>query len=450
MSRRKGRWRGAGDSFRTQLVALTTAITTLAVIALTILVQLVLAQSTNRGIDRVLADRSAAVVSALTVDAQGRPDAPADQLAAGVAVYDHTGTLVAGSVPDADRDTYADLATADRPHNVTPDGGEEIRLRAEPFAIDPPGDAAGAPVTGVVVLTERLAPYERSERLALLVCVGAGILMVLLAAGLTWWATRRALAPVAEMTRTADDWSEHDLGQRFDLGTGGGEIAGLGRTLDRLLDRVAAAIRSEQRLTAEVAHELRTPLASVQANADLALLQDDLPPRLRESLDEIAQAARRMASAIDDLLDLARADATTTGAVGGCSLHDAVQEALAATELRAFATIDPDLRALVPAPLVVRALAPLLDNARRLAAEHVEITARLVRPGRVEIYVDDDGPGVPDGDREEIFEPGRSRTAGGAGLGLPLSRRIARSVGGDVRVGDGPSSTRFVLTLPAG
>jgi len=447
--------RGA-DSFRTQLVALTASITALAVIALTILVQLVLAQSTNRGIDRVLADRSAAVVSTLTVDPQGRPVAPSAQLAAGVAVYDGTGTLTAGSVPDADRDTYADLATTDRPRNLTPDGtdgADEIRLRAEPFTIR---GAGGARVPGVVVLTERLTPYERSERLALLVCIGAGVLMVLLAAGLTWWATRRALAPVAEMTRTADEWSEHDLGQRFDLGSGSGEITSLGRTLDRLLDRVAAAIRSEQRLTAEVAHELRTPLAAVQANADLALLDPDLPPRLRESLHEVAAGARRMAAAIDDLLELARSAAgagTGTGPSDACLLGDAVREALAATGLDAARVdVDPALQVLAPAPLVVRALSPVLDNARRLAAGRVEVSAHLVRPGLVALHVDDDGPGIAADEREAIFEPGRTGhtgTTGGTGLGLSLSRRVARSLGGDVVVADGPLSTRFVLTLPA-
>ncbi|WP_418058621.1 ATP-binding protein [Pimelobacter simplex] len=452
------RWRGAGDSFRTQLVALTASITTLAVIALTVLVQLVLAQSTNRGIDRVLADRSAAVISALTVDDQGRPDAPADQLAAGVAVYDGTGTLTAGSVPDADRDTYADLATAGRPRNLTPAGTDDIRLRAEPFTVAGPG---GTRVTGVVVLTERLAPYERSERLALLVCIGAGILMVLLASGLTWWVARRALAPVAEMTRTADDWSEHDLGQRFDLGSGNGEIAGLGRTLDRLLDRVSAAIRSEQRLTAEVAHELRTPLTAVQANADLALLEDDLPPRLEESLQEIAQAARRMGAAIQDLLDLARA-AGGTGAAERCALGEAVEEALAATgaetdrDVGLVVDVDPTIQVLVPAPLVVRALAPVLDNARRHAAGRIEVSARIVRPGLVAVNVDDDGPGVRPDERETIFEPGRTGSSSdgdsgpsGTGLGLSLARRIARSLGGDVAVADGPLHTRFVLTLPA-
>ncbi|GAA3656904.1 HAMP domain-containing sensor histidine kinase [Nocardioides ginsengisoli] len=443
--RRPARWRGAGDSFHTQLVAVSASVTALVVIALTILVQLVLAQSTNRSVDRVLVDRSATVVAALTLDPQGRPQVPADELDAGVAVYDDTGTLVAGSVPDADRDTYADLSHSPRPRNVSPSDTDTIRLRAQPFTLRA---GAGPPVRGVVVLTERMAPYERSEMLALWVSVGAGVLMILLASALTWWVARRALAPVAAMTLTADDWSEHDLGQRFDLGPGRGEIAGLGRTLDRLLDRVAAAIRSEQRLTAEVAHELRTPLAAVQANADLALLDDDLTPHLRESLDEIAQAARRMAAAIDDLLDLARS-AAGHGAPESCVLLDAVRDALDVTDLTtATVAVDPALRVLLPAPLVVRALAPVLDNARRLAASRVEVSAHVIRSGQVALYVDDDGPGVPPTAREEIFEPGRTGGTG-AGLGLPLARRIARSMGGDVLLADGPLSTRVVLTLPA-
>ena len=83
------------------------------------------------------------------------------------------------------------------------------------------------------------------------------------------------------MAERAAEWSEHDLTHRFDLGPPTNELAALGETLDHLLDRVASAIRSEQRLTAELAHELRTPLTSIQGSADLALLHGVDDPEIR-------------------------------------------------------------------------------------------------------------------------------------------------------------------------
>jgi signal transduction histidine kinase len=108
----------------------------------------------------------------------------------------------------------------------------------------------------------------------------------------------------------------------------------------------------------------------------------------------------------------------------------------------------PGLAVATPHEVALRALAPLLDNALRHARSRVTLRAR--RAGtQVAISVEDDGPGVPDGDRDLVFEPGHhSPDSPGAGLGLPLARRVARAAGGDVHL-DPDRSSRFVLTLPA-
>lgn len=425
-----------GRSFRAELIVLTSALTAIVVIVLTIVVQIVLETSTSRSVDTVLRDRAEAVISSATADADGRLVVPDDRIDAGVAVYDATGALIAGSAPTADADVYADLATTDRSRTVERAGADERRLRATPFSRD------GA--AGVVVVTERLAPYERGERLALLVCVGAGLLMVALAAALAAWVSRRALAPVAAMTRAADDWSEHDLGLRFDPGPGRNELAALGRTLDRLLERVAQAIGSEQRLTAELAHELRTPLAAVQANVDLLLLDPEVSGAAREQADEASAAARRMGRVVESLLELARSPADARS--GSCALVDAIEEAAGGAGVVELDGVDPSLRVLLATDLAARALAPVIANARAVA-DRVVVRVDRRRPGFVAIHIDDDGPGIAEAERERVFEPGRT-TGGGAGLGLPLARRIARSAGGDVTVGDGPMATRVTIVLP--
>lgn len=426
-----------GGSFRTQLVVLTSAVTATGVVVLILVVQAVLGRSASGSMDTVLSDRADAVIGSATTEGTGSLSVPGSQLDAGVAVYDADGRLAAGTAPRSLEDVYADLATTQRARTV--DLRDEGRVLGRPFTL-----ADGT--RGVVVVTESAAPYERAEQQALWLSLGAGVLMVLLAGGLATWVSRQALRPVVEMSRAADDWSRHDLGHRFDPGPGGNELTELGRTLDRLLDRVAEAIRSEQRLTSELAHELRTPLASVQANAELALAGTDVGPRARESLEEVLSAARRMSATIDSLLELARSESAAV-LHGSCRLVDAVAEAVAASSRHGAVQwdVDEELRLALDQALAVRALAPVVDNATRHGTR-VHVTA-AADDRWVEVYVDDDGPGVASAEREAFFLPGRT-TTGGAGLGLPLARRVARSVGGDVLFADGTTGARVVVRLP--
>ena len=127
---------------------------------------------------------------------------------------------------------------------------------------------------------------------------------------LSWWVawrvSHRALKPVREMAERAEDWSAQNLARRFDLGPSVNELSQLGQTLDHLLDRVAHAIRAEQRFSAELAHEIRTPLAAISGFAELALLRKPADPELRTDLAEIADGTRRLAEVDTALLELAQ------------------------------------------------------------------------------------------------------------------------------------------------
>jgi two-component system, OmpR family, sensor kinase len=274
--------------------------------------------------------------------------------------------------------------------------------------------------------------------------------MVMVAAGLSAWVSRRALAPVANMARTADEWSEHDLGRRFELGPPVNEIAALGHTLDALLEKVSSAIRSEQILTSELAHELRTPLAAIQGAADLAVLHRGLPSDIRDDIEEIRAGSRRMGTTITGLLALARSESTMAEGASTV-LVVAVGDVLAGLELAPDAVavdVPGDLRVPAPLNLVVRALAPILENAAK-AGPHVQIVARTAGSGWVAVEVSDDGPGVRVEDADAIFDTGHTSGSTGAGLGLALARRIARSVGGEVSLVHPSSPTLFRLVLPA-
>jgi signal transduction histidine kinase len=246
------------------------------------------------------------------------------------------------------------------------------------------------------------------------------------------------------MAATADDWSVHDLGKRFDLGPPTTEITALGATLDRLLERVGGALRAEQRLTAEVAHELRTPLTALIGSAEVAQMRPGLDPSTREAFEQIGEAGRRMADTVTALVDLARSGADSFAEIS------TVDEVLAAAgsdgiDVRLSAS-DRALMVALPAALAGRALAPVLDNARAHRAERVSLQASA-EADHVDLVVEDDGPGIVTDDG--LFTPGvRGQGSDGAGLGLPLARRIARAAGGDVRWEPSPEGARFVVRLP--
>jgi two-component system OmpR family sensor kinase len=421
---------------RRQLVLVASGVTAAAMLLLVLLVQLVLQHVVSGNIDAVLRDRAASARDVLEGSDAGPRTSDLDDVGAGVVVFDADGTRVAGRVNDVAAGEVDRLSTTRTRQTV--EVAEQVRLLALPYA--------GTSGRGVVVALESVAPYERAEHYALVASGLLGLVAVASVAVLTAWSTRRTLAPVAAMAATADDWSVHDLGRRFDLGPPTTEITALGATLDRLLDRVGGALRAEQRLTAEVAHEIRTPLTALIGSAEVALMRRDLDEPSRAAFEDIADAGRRMSETVTALVDLARsgaesfAESSTVGEVVDTAGVDGVDVRLSAAE-----------RALVvalPAALAARALAPVLDNARLHLAERVTLQA-CAEGDHVDLVVEDDGPGLADD--EGLFTPGvRGQGSPGAGLGLPLARRIARAAGGDVRWEPSPAGARFVVRLPRG
>jgi two-component system, OmpR family, sensor kinase len=444
------RWRDR-LSLRAQLVTLTGLLAAAVAVGLVLIVQISLAGAAIKATNQVLLDRSTALIAGIdSASTDGTLTVPVSEQDPGVAVYDDTGRQVAGSIPPSMEDVFAGLSTKSSVEVLT-DVHDRWGLRAQPFT-------TSSGLQGVVVLAEPYDPYEHNERAALAVSIVAGLLLVITASGSAAWISRRVLSPVSQMARTADEWSEHDLDRRFDLGAPTNEIRALGQTLDGLLDKVAGVITAEQRLTSELAHELRTPLTTIHGVTELLALRTDLDAEAREDLAQIERATTSMSRTITDLLELARGDGPTRHG-------ERTPLAAVAAELRALplpadtevSTVDDladpvhgALAVAVPAALALRALAPVVTNAVALTGS-VEVSARL--HGRmVEILVADAGPGLTEDDPERLFEPGWSGT-GGSGLGLSLARRVARSGGGDVTVRESHNEhggATFAITLPGG
>ncbi len=435
----------ASGPLRRQLILLAGLLSLLVAGALVLVVHTAVAGSNESTVDQVLRDRTTEVVRATDRATEGASlRVPGAVLEPGTAVYDAQGRRISGQVPGPLRAQFAELSTSDQPTTLRV--GEDYQVLSTPFTT-----AAGP--AGVSVSAERLQPYEAIEHTATLVSVLAGGIVVLLALALTAWSSRRALAPVARMARTAEEWSEHDLDRRFDLGPPTNEITELGHTLDGLLAKVAGVIRDEQRLTSELAHELRSPLTAVKGNVELLLMRRDLDRELREDLTEVQSSCQQMTATISGLLALARAQTDPTR-TQSCNLRSLMREVMGRSGiLSPVVEIEPGLRVAAPEELVRRAVAPVVENAVRHSSA-VTVEAEQVS-GVVHLRVHDEGPGVPADKAGHIFDPGYT-SGRGSGLGLALARRVARSIGGEVTLdatgpetaAAGPRGATFLIALP--
>ncbi|WP_433800151.1 ATP-binding protein [Actinomycetospora sp. CA-084318] len=344
-------------------------------------------------------------------------------------------------------------------------GGEVLAGRAVP------GDArravtrtlrGGTSVTLVADPSLEGAAEGRLRRILLLV----GGIAIVVAAGALLLTTRLALAPLDAMTSLARSIAGGRRGRRLAPERRDTELGRAAAAFDEMLDalegaeaQARASEASTRRFVADAAHELRTPLAGIAATAE-AGTAPGLDPDARERLAMLlVRDARRAGRIVDDLLTLARYDAGLAPERERVDLVDLVR-----AEIDRDAVRHPDdpvaLDAAGPVPaevdveLIGQAVTNLLVNARRHGGSPVQVT---VRPGRIEVR--DSGAGVPDDERERIFERmvrldeargGATGGGGGAGLGLAIAREAARSHGGDLVCAgpdDGPGA-RFVLTLP--
>ncbi|NUP44729.1 MAG: HAMP domain-containing histidine kinase [Streptomyces sp.] len=338
---------------------------------------------------------------------------------------------------------------------------------------------------------------DNATRLLLRQVAPAAAGLVLFVAALTWLLVGRALRPVAAIREEFTEITERALHRRVPVSKARDEISRLARTMNATLDRLHQAMTRQRQFVADASHELRSPIAAVRAQLELALARPsrtDWPTAVHKAL----QDTERLQAVASDLLLLARLDAQEAPPRAPVDLA-----ALAAEEVRRHPgtvveyaesgcadtsdadTCDADApgadtsdartsdgdasdggagpAAAVVAAVVVhgsrvqlsRLLTNLTDNARRHARATVSVGV-AVRDGMVELSVDDDGPGIPEADRERVFErftrldDARARQDGGTGLGLAIAKDIAHAHGGTLTLHTSPrGGARVLLRLPA-
>ena len=313
------------------------------------------------------------------------------------------------------------------------------------------------------------AGSSRDEVDGFLRTLGIGLMLaipaiLLVAAGGGYLLAGRALRPVADITALAATLDGRDLTSRLDLTLPDDELGRLASTFDAMLDRIEAAFAQQQRFTADVAHELRTPLSIMQGQVDLALTRprsdEDYRRTIREFEDELARVRRL----VDTLFRLARADqhgipverddfdlAATVGVIA--EQYAAIaQEAGIALETETVPTpvqLDEDL--------IVQVLVNLVDNALRSTPAGGRVTIGC-RPEDTEAiaWVRDTGIGIAPEHLPHVFErfyrvdAGRGRDRGGAGLGLAIVQELVDAHGGTIGLTSAPGAgTTVTFRLPA-
>ncbi|VEG53554.1 ATPase/histidine kinase/DNA gyrase B/HSP90 domain protein [Mycolicibacterium aurum] len=275
-----------------------------------------------------------------------------------------------------------------------------------------------------------------------------------------WFVAGRMLRPVGEITAAANRLSASDLSQRINATGPRDELRTLADTIDGMLDRLDEAFRTERALVEDVSHELRNPVAVVQANVEAVLADDRATAEEREhALAVISRATTRMSRLLEDLLATARRRSGSF-ADQKVDLLEFVGEVVDEHRLLAAERPLQVSTRLSPGPVVFadpeslgRALSNLLSNAIRLAPSGSELTIGSGSArGWAWIAVRDQGPGIAGDDQQRVFDRFRRGPNGGrrgSGLGLAIARQIVESHEGKMALFSvlGAGST-FVIWLP--
>ncbi len=334
------------------------------------------------------------------------------------------------------------------------EGAQQYRIVAQPVTLqDGPG--------WIYVATSLRQVEVAVNGLRNLLVVGLPLLLVLVAAAI-WKAVGRALRPVEEIRQRAALIGGSDLQQRVPVPTTNDEIARLAETMNQMLARLEDASQRQRHFVGDASHELRSPLAAMQAQIDVALAHPNLTAST-QVMQSLQGQSERMTQLIEDLLFLARADeGRLTSERGVVDLDELVLAEI--RRLRAYgrANIEAGTTDAARVSGSARDLARLLRNLGDNAVAHARTTVSIgLTTTEVDatIMVTDDGPGVPIEERDRIFTRfaradqarARPRNGTGFGLGLAIARQIVEAHGGAIRIDEVTTAVRgasFVVRLP--
>lgn len=329
-------------------------------------------------------------------------------------------------------------------------GGDEFRIYTQ--------QTDGRRRVGIVVGTELEDLEDTQQALIRSLLIGVPGLLALLAA-LTWVIVGRALGPVDGIRRRVEEIGAGRLDQRVPVPASEDEIGRLATTMNQMLGRLEEAHHRQARFVSDASHELRTPIAVIRHELEVALAADDSGP-WADLAREILAEDLRMQRLVDDLLFIARMEHASAATTGPLELVD-LDDVVVAEARRQRGTNPVDLSGVSAGQVrgnpdhLARVISNLLDNAARHA--RLQVAAHVTTAGgHVTVDIDDDGPGIPESERDTVFErftrtdESRTRDDGGTGLGLAIARDIITAHAGTITVHRSPwlGGARFTVTLP--
>jgi len=336
-------------------------------------------------------------------------------------------------------------------------GGEHFRLLRDNI------DVAGTRYD-ITLATSTEETDEALERFRHILSLSVPSLLLIAALGGDWM-SRRALAPVDEITQSAREISAQNLAMRLAVPHTGDELERLATTLNEMLSRLDTAFQRITQFTADASHELRTPVAVIRTSAELALRQPRTEAEHREALSHILRESETVSRMIEQLLLLARADSGSTAIpITRTNLSEILEKVWTqATILAESKHLSPE--ASIPQmPVWIRGdpaslerlFLILLDNAVKYTPDGGRIELRVsTNDGFAVTEIRDTGIGIASEDIPHIFDRfyradrARSRESGGTGLGLAIGQWIAAAHGGEIRVESAPSAgSSFQVWLP--
>jgi heavy metal sensor kinase len=292
-----------------------------------------------------------------------------------------------------------------------------------------------------------------------LASIGGIILFFGLAGG--WWIVSRSLRPVVAISAAAAKISAGDLSQRINVAEAESELGQLAAVLNSTFARLEAAFAQQQQFTSDAAHELRTPVSVMLTQAQTALNRERTAPEYRETVEACQRAAQRMRRLIESLLALARLDAGQEPmkrlnfdlSKTACDSVELIRPLADERGVKILCDLPP-LECTGDSERLAQVVINLLTNAIQYNRPHGEVRVRLESQNNMAVLtVSDTGAGIAAEDLPRVFErfyrADKSRSTGGNGLGLAISKAVVEAHGGTIEVSSAENTgTTFTVRLP--
>ena len=335
-------------------------------------------------------------------------------------------------------------------------GGEEVRVRSARVVI-------GREVLGIVQVGGSAETIGQVMRVLTIVLIGGGLGVTLLALGVGYWLARSAVRPVERITSLAADIEASDLTRRIEAHGEPLEVQRLAETFDAMLARLDAAFRQQRDFVMDVSHELRTPLTVLRGNLDVLLMNDRLATDTRDQLERMLAEVERLIRLTSNLLYLAHVDAGRDLDRRPVELDTLCLEVLRqARDLRPEVTLAMGHKDQVSIAgdrdLLRQLLLNVVDNGLKYTPAGGRVSLSLFRDdSQARLVVEDTGQGIAPDQIPLIFDrfyrgpDAQVRSLAGAGIGLAISRWIARAHSGDITVrSEVGRGSAFTVILPLG